>query len=139
MGKCWLWLGRPNVHGYGRLGVDYNRIDAHVFSYELNVSPVPKGMCVLHKCDNRMCVNPDHLFVGTRTDNMVDKVEKDRQHKGEQFKSAKLSDDKVREIRKRHKVWSATRTNTKELAMEFGVSTTVILRVVSGRGWKHVT
>lgn len=137
-GQCWVWMGKPSVRGYGRIGVNYQRLDVHRYSYELNIGPLPDGMCVLHKCDNPMCVNPDHLFAGTRTENMEDKVAKGRQTRGEGYSRAKLTDEAVRYIRANYVMYSKVRTNAKELARMFGVGSRVITDVVKGKYWKHV-
>lgn len=83
-GDCWVWKGSKAGAGYGVLGIDYKSVYAHRFSYELHFGPIPDNLCVLHKCDNPPCVNPDHLFLGTQLDNMDDRNRKGRTHKGPQ-------------------------------------------------------
>jgi hypothetical protein len=86
---CWIWMGDLNRDGYGRR-VDGSRDHrpAHKVFYEREKGPVPDGLCVLHKCDIRSCVNPDHMFIGTKTDNSVDKVTKSRQAQGSSHSNA---------------------------------------------------
>jgi len=77
--ECWLWQGaKVGQGGYGNFGVDKKHHLAHRVSYELANGPIPDGMWVLHRCDNPPCVNPDHLFLGTRSDNMKDAHQKGR-------------------------------------------------------------
>lgn len=75
---CWLWQGRPGADGYGQFRVGVGTTKAHRFSYELHKGPVPPGLHVLHKCDVRLCVNPEHLFLGTALTNMRDMIAKGR-------------------------------------------------------------
>lgn len=81
---CWLWKGKPSHGGYGVFCLDKKlggrRAGAHRVAYELAKGPIPAGMCVCHSCDNRICVNPEHLFVGSHSDNAWDKVRKNRDH-----------------------------------------------------------
>lgn len=74
---CWNWIGKLNNSGYGSIKKGRTS-GAHRISYEIRNGPIPKGYYVLHKCDNRICVNPDHLWIGTQSDNMIDCQKKGR-------------------------------------------------------------
>lgn len=108
---------------------------AHRVSYELAYGEIPANMVVCHKCDNPLCVRPDHLFLGTQRDNVRDMVNKRRQTKGEHAHNAILTDDLVKQIRIEHAAGSSYR----ELAEKYGVATWEhIRRIVKGIAWKHV-
>lgn len=92
---CWVWNGTPRKNGYFRTTFSRKSEYVHRMSYIVFVGEIPKGMDVCHKCDNRKCCNPDHLFVGTRQDNMADAVAKGRQAKGFMLPITKLSKDAV--------------------------------------------
>lgn len=129
---CWLWIGgtRLNSKGvpYPRHWTDDKKsIGAHRFSFELERGAIPKGMYVCHKCDTPLCVNPDHLFVGTHHDNMRDMVQKKRSFtgRGENKKGlAKLTNQQADQIRKMD-------ISHQKLAVMFGVSATTIGRIKS--------
>ena len=131
---CWVWTASLHRVGYGQIRHDERILRAHRVSYELHIGPIPAGMHVLHKCDNRSCVNPDHLFLGTNDDNVADMVTKGRQSKGEKNGKARLTEDNVREIRRR----LAAGEKNKDLSVEFGVSTASISKIAKRKTWGHV-
>lgn len=132
---CWLWIASTDSNGYGVSHNSLKVVKAHRHSWELHNGPIPKGMCVLHHCDNPPCIRPDHLFLGTHADNALDKVKKGRQRalKGEQCSWAKLKRSQVIEIRQllREGLSQA------KIAKFFKVSQTAISSIKSGRFWKH--
>jgi hypothetical protein len=132
---CWRWTGpvRGN-NGYGAFHYLGRPISAHQFSWALHCGPVPAGLCVLHRCDNPVCVNPAHLFLGTHADNMADRDAKGRLAHGERVGCSKLTDALVREMR-RLRADGATET---ELALRFNVARSTAHRVVTGELWPHV-
>jgi hypothetical protein len=132
-GDCWLWTGAKS-QGYGVLNVrDGSRL-AHRISYELHRGVIPRGFHVCHHCDTPSCVNPDHLFLGTRFDNMRDAALKGRMHPGERHGRAKLSNANVADIR------AALSAGTKQshIAKDFGVHKTTISDIATGRCWGSV-
>lgn len=87
--ECWPWIGATHDKGYGNVGLHGAIVTTHRLAYKLAIGPIPKGMHVLHHCDNPACCNPGpgHLFLGTHQDNMRDKVAKGRQAKGDRHSS----------------------------------------------------
>jgi hypothetical protein len=131
--ECWNWIGSILVGkngGYGTFNAEgFSR--AHRYSYKLHYGYLPSHACVLHKCDNRSCVNPHHLFLGDRADNAADKVGKGRQCRGETRPLSKLTENAVRKIRSSNK-------GTSELARELNVSPSAVSMVRTGKTWRHV-
>lgn len=135
---CWLYDGAREINGYGYLKNPFREpkyITAHRLAWILKNGPIPEGMSVLHKCDIRGCINPDHLFLGSHEDNMADKVRKGRHHRGELSTKAKLTLEQVREIRRDYKLYSKRRSNAKELAAKYGISGNTITCIIAGRSW----
>ena len=136
---CWPWIGSKNRQGYGKLAcVSFGRhkFMAHRVSYLLFVGPIPRGLQVLHHCDNPSCVNPQHLFVGTQKDNMADCHRKGRERKaasGEQCSWAKLTWDDVFKIRQ---LYAEERITQEALAKAFGISPSQVRNIVKGISWK---
>lgn len=128
---CWKWLGAISHAGYGNLTYQGKQLSSHRVSYELHTGPIPKGMWVLHTCDNKWCVNPEHLFLGDRQDNADDAVTKGRYAKGHHQGSAKLKEDDVRTIRK----MIDEGCSLTEIAYEYGVSATAISWIKSWQNW----
>lgn len=133
---CWEWIGGKTDRGYGHLRRDGIRILAHRFSWELVHGPIPDDLCVLHRCDNPSCVRPDHLFLGTRLDNMADMVKKGRHVTATPGKSyaCKLTIAQVIEIRK----LSADGVRTVALTRIYGVDRATVWKIVTRRTWKKI-
>jgi len=100
---CWIWTSAVNTWGYGQFCFNRKAHSAHRFSYKLYRGEIPNGLHVCHHCDNRLCVNPDHFFLGTALDNALDKVRKGRCSSGQRHGMSKLTDREVDEIRELYK------------------------------------
>lgn len=136
MNDCFEYQGFRNTQGYGRL----NRTYTHRLSWEMVNGPIPEGLCVLHKCDNPPCVNPDHLFLGTRADNMKDMWSKGRGRTvgaslpGEKHPMAIMTDAKVISMR-------SDRSNgvpLLELSERYGVAVPTVSMICSRKLWRHI-
>lgn len=133
---CWEWQAHLVRNGYGQIHVmGRGKVMAHRLSYELANGPFPEQLFICHKCDNRKCVRPDHLFLCTHDRNMRDMRKKDRQLKGEEHPNAKLTHAQVREI---HRLWNTGQYTQTKIARMFGVSPRNISLVLSGKGWGHI-
>lgn len=130
---CWRWIAGIGGRGYGSVSMGQRRYVASRLSWEYTYGPIPKGMWVLHKCDNRACVNPEHLFIGDNAANMADKVAKLRQVWGERTYSSKLTAAQVHEIRALEGTASAG-----DLADKYGVNNGSIHAIWSRKRWKHL-
>lgn len=137
--KCWEWQGSKDGNGYGSLIIRKKmiqvRLTTHRISWEIAYGEIPEGLCVCHKCDNRKCVNPNHLFLGTNLDNIRDKIQKGRQPVGEKVPNHKLTSEQVRLIRQEY---ASGQKGQRKLAKEFGVDKTTIKNIVHRTTWKEV-
>lgn len=135
-GDCWKWLGWTHRNGYGGFAFRERKFLAHRASYILFKGEIPSGLCVLHSCDVRSCVNPAHLSLGTKKENTADMIRKDRhfKHSGETSPRSILTEADVRVIRS----WPKKKGYRIELAGRFGVSVPTIEAVVRGYNWKGV-
>ena len=144
-GDCWLWTACLDRKGYGRFGMpERGWIAAHRYAYILANGPIPDGLHVLHRCDNRRCVNPDHLWLGTNADNVADRVAKGRtsrnhvtpeqQVRGERHGMVRLREADVIAIREA----VANGVRQCELAARYDVSRPTINLIVKRKNWRHV-
>lgn len=135
--ECWDWPGSIFKVGYGQLTKLGKHYYAHRVSYEVHKGPIPPGMHILHSCDNKKCVNPAHLHLGTHADNMREAAERGLMKgnpltKGTMHPLAKLTDGQVREI------YASTGAGV-DLARRYGVATSLISRIRTGKCWPHIT
>lgn len=127
---CWLWTGAVNDSGYGLFR---NNERAHRVSYEIHKGPIPNGLVACHKCDNRLCVNPDHIFIGTKGDNNRDMHAKGRANRPRgEANHSRLSGEQVEFV-------LLSQLGTRQLGRLLGVSHTCISRIRRGLRWKHVS
>ena len=131
---CWTWQRAKTKAGYGVTTNKRKLFYAHRLSWEINFGEIPKDLCVLHKCDNPPCVNPAHLFIGTRADNAKDKIEKGRQPRGENVGGSILDKGDVLQIRKlRREGWKV-----KRIAAHFNVKPKHIEQIIYRQSWRHI-
>lgn len=158
---CWNWLAGKVRDGYGFFSVNGNLHKAHRVSWVIYRGDIPEGMSVLHHCDNRACINPNHLYLGTHQDNMRDMVRRGRSLSGDKNPShlhpdrrarglaitknrkntvgernanSKLTWDSVREIRALYGSGNITQV---QLSKKYNVAQTVISKIVIGQAWKE--
>lgn len=136
-GDCWEWTLHRDSFGYGGTSWKNRYMTAHVKAWTLTFGPPPEGMHVCHRCDNPPCCRPDHLFLGTPAENSADMVRKGRSARvrGTAKPGAKLTEDQVREIRRRYE---AGGVSTHQLAPEYGVTAMTIWAVVRRKKYTDV-
>jgi hypothetical protein len=135
---CWRWLASRSPGGYGKFYINKLQFYAHRVSYELAFGPIPPRLLVCHRCDVPYCVNPEHLFLGTQSDNMQDAQRKGRNRgtfpKGSIPPNQKLTPEIVREIRLRHTLGE----RQVSLARRFRITQANVSLIVLGKTWQHV-
>jgi YesN/AraC family two-component response regulator len=158
--ECWNWTGSISTSKYGQINIDHKNYTAHRIVYELIKGEIPAGLFVCHKCDNTLCCNPFHLFLGTYQDNMDDMKRKGRQNKlsgekhpsfgkhrstevkdklrlkniGENNPNSKLSEKDIKEIRGMYK----NKIPQKQIAKQFGICHDYVSTIVRNESWRHV-
>ncbi|MYR75142.1 MULTISPECIES: HNH endonuclease [unclassified Streptomyces] len=135
--ECWEWTAALNEHGYGVMRPEGQRTGPTIKAHRVSVlldGRAPEGLCVLHRCDNPPCVNPSHLFLGTKADNAADRDAKGRGNTGEVNGQARLTVAQVLQIRARAAAGELQRV----LAAEYGISRPTVSRIVNGHGWTHI-
>lgn len=134
---CWPFNGSKHIDGYGWFWYKGTMQMAHRASYELNVGEIPNELCVLHTCDNPICVKPNHLFLGTKKDNYDDMNIKGRRASfiGENNSSVKLTENDVIEIRLLTEQGFYTH---QEIADKFGIGKSTVTNIKARRSWSHV-
>lgn len=139
VGDCWIWKGSKFTDGYGRIHVDGKPRRLHRLIFEMATrEKIPTGLLVCHTCDTPLCCNPDHLFLGTPSDNHHDAMRKGRHTKGEKVNTCKLTEQQVLEIRRRWEQSPKKYGLYSKMAREFGVSNSNIHFIISRRSWKHI-
>lgn len=138
-GECLEWTATLLDSGYGVFMYDHKMWKAHRYAWTITNGPIPKGLCVLHKCDNPPCVNPDHLYIGTQQDNSNDKYRRGRavHRRGVDRPEAKLTEEAVKYIRQQNKKYQKGFTH-RELGLKFGVSDGTVYNVIHRKTWRHV-
>lgn len=133
---CWNWKACKDKDGYGFFKFRLKQDKAHRVMWILIHGEIPEGLCVCHKCDNPSCVNPDHLFLGTNHDNMLDKARKNRNPFGEKVNTHKFDEKTVLEI---VRLYRTGLYRQKDLGKMFGVYQSTIGRIVRGDTWARTT
>lgn len=166
-GGCWLWAGARVSDGYGSMRVGQHALGAHRIAYVLQIGSIPVGVSVLHRCDNRACVRPDHLFLGSQNDNIADMIRKGRDNKAsgdrnasrlypgihrwgprhtlrlhpeQQARGERVANAKLKEsqVIEIRRRWKMGEASQHALAREYGVTLSAIHQIVIGRTWRHL-
>lgn len=132
--ECWEWTAHKEEAGYGKFKLEGRMQRSHRVSWTLTNGDIPTGLCILHRCDFPACVNPNHLFIGTQIDNIMDRDAKGRNNynSGESHHNARLDETDVKFIR----YWLKKNYKHQKIADVFGVSRSTITDINGGRSWK---
>ena len=136
-GECLIWHSNRDAKGYGRVYIDGKYRGLHRLVWEVvNGAEIPQGYCVCHTCDNPPCIWPEHLWIGTKAQNTLDRDLKRRnwfgpRNRGETNARAKLTDAQVRAIR-------ADPRLQRMIAVEYGITTSSVSEIKAGKRWKHL-
>jgi len=134
---CWIWTGSLDGQGYGQVKVERRNMKATRVAYELAYGPSDRSLFMCHHCDNPACVRPEHLYPGTRKQNMLDMHLRRRSTWGERSAHAKLTEVQIAEIRQRLRDNPGRGIQTR-IAKEFGVRQDHISRIASGQRWGNL-
>lgn len=130
---CILHQGRKDTDGYGKIRINKKDKSAHRHAYELSYGPIPKGMIIMHICDNPPCVNPKHLQLGTHQMNAMDRHLKQRDCRGSKQHNSKITEKDVKYIRAMRGIKTQM-----ELANELGIKQSQISAIQLKQWWKHI-
>lgn len=129
---------KPGCHGYPQINYKRTTSRAHRMVYEEMFGEIPKGLVVRHKCDNKLCINPEHLELGTIADNAHDIDERGYRLKGEDIATSKLKESDVISIKKIFKQKKPNKQIVLNLAKKYGVGVSTIYDIYYGKTWKHI-
>lgn len=136
---CWTWTGSKYKNGYGQFFKNPEKITAHRFAYELRNGPIDRDLVVCHTCDNRACVNPLHLFLGTQKENLQDMTNKGRRvnadTSGIKNGRAKVTEAEVDKIRE---LYNNTEMGARVIGEMFGISETQAFRIIKKESWRKI-
>lgn len=134
---CWVYQGGVSSNGYGIVSVNNKSVQVHRVAFELRVSRIPDGQCVCHRCDVRLCINPEHLFLGTKGENNTDRRRKGRNdvRRGESNHMAKLTEQQAIELIEKV---TSQRISSREAAERFGITQKAVNAIVRGARWAHL-
>lgn len=128
---CWGWIGSVSADGYANIRDAGTTTHASRAAFKVLIGPIPEGTSVLHRCDNSLCCNPRHLYAGTQSQNMRDRIERRGSWEGEKNPNARLTQADVDAIR------GDSRTH-QEIALDYGVSRQTITKIKSHERWSRV-